>query len=323
MKRRDFITLLGGATVAWPLGAGAQQPPKIARIGYLSAGSPPPSPAFWQGMRDLGYVEGRNILVEYRWAEGKPERLPELAAELVRLKIDVLFAFGTQSALAARRVTATTPVIFHTHADPIEAGFVGSLARPGGVLSGVTLIAPELAGKRLELLQRTVPTASRVAVLVNTANPGMHSTLRNLEAAAPALQLNLQIFDARAAHELESSLTGIERGRVSALYVSLDPLFLERRTNIIERAAKERLPALFDVKEFAQAGGLMSYGPGLAASFRRMAYYVDRVLKGEKPADLPVEQPTKFELVINLKTAKALGLQFPPTLLALADEVIE
>ena len=323
MRRRDFITLLGGAAATWPLAARAQQPVKIPRIGYLSAGSPPANPAFLQGMRDLGYVEGQNVLVEYRWAEGKPARLPDLAAELIQLNPEVVFAFGTQATFAAKSVATTTPFIFHTHADPVEAGFVSSLGRPSGNLSGVTLVAPDLAGKRLELLKEAVPTASRVAVLVNTANPGMHSTLRRLEAAARTLELKLQIFDARAAHEIEGSFVAVNSERSNALYLTLDPLFLENRTRIAELAAKQRLPILFDVREFVQAGGLMSYGPNLADSFRRVAYLVDRILRGAKPADLPSEQPTKFEFVLNLKTAKALGLDIPPKLLALADEVVE
>jgi putative tryptophan/tyrosine transport system substrate-binding protein len=323
MRRREFITLLGGAVAAWPGAARGQQPAKIPRIGYLSAGSPPANLAFWKGMRDLGYAEGQNILIEYRWAEEKPERLPDLAAELIRQKVEVLFAFGTQATLAAKSAAATTPVIFHTHADPVEAGFVSSLGRPGGIFSGLTLMAPDLAGKRLQLLKEAVPAVSDVAVLVNTANPGMHSTLTHLEAAAATLKLKLQILDARAALEIEGSFVTMHRGRASALYVNLDPLFLEHRTQLVELAAKERLPTLYDVKEFVQAGGLMSYGPSLADSFRRVAYYVDRILKGAKPADLPVEQPTKFELVINLKSAKAFGLDFPSTVLARADEVIE
>jgi putative ABC transport system substrate-binding protein len=322
MNRREFITLIGGAA-AWPLAARAQQTATIPRIGYLSAGSPPANPAFWQGMRDLGYVEGQNILVEYRWAEGKPERLPDLMAELTRLKVKVVFAFGTQTTHAAKGVATTTPVIFHTHADPVEAGFVSSLGRPGGTFTGLTLMAPDLAGKRLELLKDAVPAASRMAVLVNTANPGMQSTLRRLEAAAQPLQVELQIFDARAAREIEGTFVAMDSERSGALYLTLDPLFLENRTRIAELAAKQRLPVLFDVREFVQAGGLISYGPNLADSFRRVAYYVDRILRGAKPADVPVEQPTKFELVLNLKTAGRLGLDIPPKLLALADEVIE
>jgi len=322
MRRREFIRLFSSTAVAWPLAARAQQTAKVPRIGYLSPGSPPASPAFWQGMRDLGYVEDKNIFVEYRWAEGEPARLPDLAAELIRLNVDVIFALGP-AAFAMKSAATTTPVVFTTHADPVEAGFVSSLGRPDGTFSGLTLMAPELAGKRLALLKEAVPTARSVAVLVNTANPGMQSTLRHLQAASLTLEVKLQILDARAANEVEASLARTDSRRASALYVSLDPLFLEHRARIVDWAAKERLPALYDVKEFVQAGGLMSYGPDLADLFRRVPYYVDRILKGAKPADLPVEQPTKFVLTINLKTATALGLQVPPTLLARADEVIE
>jgi putative ABC transport system substrate-binding protein len=323
IKRRAFITLLGGAAAAWPLAARAQRPAKVPRIGYLSAGSPPANQAFWQGMRELGYVESRNIVVEYGWAEGKPDRLPELTADLIRLKVEAIFAFGTQAALAAKNVATTTPVIFHTHADPVEAGFAASLARPGGILTGLTLMAPQLAGKRLALLKEAVPAASSVAVLVNTVNPGMQSTLRHLEAAARFLEVKLQMLEARTPDEVESTLGSMVSGRASALYATLDPLFLERQTRIVEFAAKERLPALYDVKPFVEAGGLMSYGPNFADSFRRVASFLDKILKGGKPADLPVEQPTEFDLVVNLKTAKALALELPPTLLARADEVIE
>jgi len=322
MRRRQFITLAGGMAV-WPLAARAQQTAKVPRIGYLSPGSPPASQAFWQGMRDLGYVEDKNIFVEYRWAEGEPARLPDLAAELTRLNVDVIFALGSQATFAVKSAAITTPVVFTTHADPVEAGFVSNLGRPDGSFSGLTLMAPVLAGKRLELLKEVVPTARSVAVLVNTANPGMQSTLRHLQAASLTLKVKLQILDARAAREVEASLARTDSRRASALYVTLDPVFLEHRARIVDLAAKERLPALYDVKEFIQAGGLISYGPDLADLFRRVPYYVDRILKGAKPADLPVEQPTKFELVLNLKTAKALGLTVSPTLLARADEVIE
>jgi len=274
-------------------------------------------------MRDLGYVEGKNIFVEYRWTEGEPTRLPDLAAELTRLNVDVIFASGTQAALAVKSAATAIPVVFITHADPVEAGLVSSLGRPGGTFSGLTLMAPELVGKRLALLKEAVPTARSVAVLVNTANPGMQSTLRHLQAAALTLEVKLQILDARAAHEVEASLARTDSRQASAVYVSLDPLFFDHRARIVDFAAKERLPALYDVKEFVQAGGLMSYGQGFADLFRRVPYYIDRILKGAKPADLPVEQPTKFELTINLKTARALDLQVPPTLLARTDEVIE
>jgi len=327
VPRREFIRIASAAVVAsrsfWPLAARAQQPKKVPRIGYLSAGSPPPNRAFWQGMREFGYVESQNILVDYRWAEGKPERLPELTADLIRLKVEVVFAFGTQAALAAKSTATTTPVIFHTHADPVEAGFAASLARPGGNLTGLTLMAPQLVGKRLALLKEALPAASSVAVLVNTTNPGMQSTLRHLEAAAQSLGVKLQILEARTPDEVESIFGSMVSHRASALYATLDPLFLDHRTRIVEFAAREQLPALYDVKPFVEAGGLMSYGPNFADSFRRVASFLDKILKGAKPADLPVLQPTRLELVINLKTSRALGLEIPPKVLALADEVVE
>jgi putative ABC transport system substrate-binding protein len=322
MRRREFITLLGGAAAAWPLAARAQRTPKVPRMGFLSAGSPPANPAFWKGMQELGYIEGQNILVEYRWAEGVPERLPGLVAELVQLNLDVIFAFGTQATLAAKNVSAT-PIVFYTHADPVEAGFVNSLARPGANFSGFTLIAPQLVGKRLELLKELVPTAASVTVLVNTANPGMQSTLGLLQTAARSVGVKLQIVEARTPREIESSFVAIARGGTGALYVGLDPLFLEQRNRIVEFAAKHRLPASYDVRPFVDSGGLMSYGPSLPNSFVRCAYFVDRILKGSKPSDLPVEQPTHFELIINLRSARALGLDVPPMLIARADAVIE
>jgi putative ABC transport system substrate-binding protein len=323
MRRREFITtFIGGAAAAWPFVARAQRTPKVPRMGFLSAGSPPANPAFWKGMRELGYIEGENILVEYRWAEGVPERLPGLVAELVQLNLDVIFAFGTQATFAAKNASVT-PIVFHTHADPVEAGFVNSLARPGTNLSGFTLIAPQLVGKRLELLKELVPTAAFVAILVNTANPGMQSTLGLLQTAALSLGVKLQIVEARSPREIESSFVAIASGGAGAIYVGLDPVFLEQRNRIVELAAKNRLPASYDVRPFVDSGGLMSYGPSLPNSFVRCAYFVDRILKGSKPPDLPVEQPTRFELIINLKSAKALGLDIPFHLQQRADELIE
>ena len=322
MRRREFVVLLGSAS-AWPLAARAQRPGKVPRMGFLSAGIPPADPAFWRAMNDLGYVEGQNILVEYRWAEGKPERLPDLVMELDQRKVDVIFIFGHQAALAAKSARITPPVVFLIHADPIDAGLVSSLARPGGNFSGVTMLAPDLAGKRLALLKEVVLATPRVAVLVNTANPGDQATVTRLQAAARPLEMELQILEARTPQQVEDSFVAMAAGHARALYVALDPLFLEHRTRIVELAAKYQLPAMYDVKAFVAAGGLMSYGPDFVDLFSRGAYFVDRILKGTKPADLPVEQPTAFKLVINLKTAKALGLMIPATLLARVDEVIE
>jgi putative ABC transport system substrate-binding protein len=324
MKRRAFVSIFGGAAVlASQLLVRAQPAPKVPRLGYLAVGLPSPSRAFLQAMHDLGYVEGQNVLVEYRGAEGKPDRLPEMAAELIRLKVDVVFASGTQATFAAKGAVVTTPVVFSVHADPVEAGFVSSLGRPGGMLSGVTLMAPELVGKRLQLLREIVPAASHIAVLVNIANPGMQSTLTRLQEVARTLETKLQIFDARDGNEVERSIAAMPAGRANALYVSLDPLFVEHRVRIVELAATKRLPALYDISDFVQAGGLMSYGPRLADVARRAAVFVDKVIKGAKPAELPVEQPTRFELVVNLKTAKALELAIPQSLLLRADEVIQ
>ena len=324
MKRRAFVSIFGGAAVlASPLLVHAQSAPKVPRLGYLAVGLPSPSRAFLEAMHDLGYVEGQNVLVEYRGAEGKPDRLPEMAAELIRLKVDVVFASGTEATFAAKGAAVTTPVVFSVHADPVEAGFVSSLGRPGGMLSGVTLMAPELAGKRLQLLREIIPAASQIAVLVNIANPGMQSTLTRLQEVARTLETKLQIFDARDGNEVERSIAAMPAGRTNALYVSLDPLFFEHRVRIVELAAMKRLPTLYDVRDFVHAGGLMSYGPRLADVAERAAVFVDKVIKGAKPAELPVEQPTRFELVINLKTAKALGIMIPQSLLLRADEVIE
>ena len=323
MRRRNFIAGLASTTAGWPLVARAQRSGKVPQMGFLSAGFPPANPAFSRAMHDLGYVEGQNILIEYRWAEGKPQRLPELAIELDQLKVDVIFIFGHQAALAAKRAGITTPVVLLIHADPVEAGLVSSLAKPGGNFSGVTMLSPDLAGKRLALLKEVVLATPTVAVLVNTANPGEQATVRRLEAAAQTLETGLQILEARTLEQVEDSFVAMAAGRARALYVAANPLFLEHRTRIVELAAKYQLPAMYDVKEFVAAGGLISYGPDFADLFSRGAYFVDRIIKGTKPADLPVEQPIAFKLVINPKTAKALGLTLPATLLARADEVIE
>jgi putative tryptophan/tyrosine transport system substrate-binding protein len=327
MIRREFITLLGGA-VAWPLAARAQQPAnKISKIGILSPGLPTPSsgPPFimLQALRELGYAEGQNLAVEFRWAGGRVDRLPELAADLVRAQVDVIFTIGYQAVLAAMKATRTIPIVFQSHVDPVGTGLVNSLARPGGNITGATLMAPDLAGKRLELIRETVPSASRVAVLINTANPGFEPTVRQTEAAAHSLGLTLQFVEARAPGELEQAFSSMVEQNVGALHVQLDPLFLAQRRALTELATRNRLPALYDVREFVEAGGLACYGPRLSEELRRIATHIQKILKGANPADVPVEQPTKFELVINLKTAKALGLTLPPTLIARADEVIE
>jgi putative ABC transport system substrate-binding protein len=329
LDRRTFIGTLTGGLLAAPLAAEGQQAAKIARIGYLSpnlAASPHLPEAFRQGLRNLGYVEGRNVVIEYRDAEGKPERLPALAAELVALKVDVIVAPGTPQALAARQATRTLPIVFATAADPVESGLVTSLARPAGNVTGLSILAPALVGKRLELLTQAVPGVSRVAVLWQ---PGGHDErtdkdiLKAAEVAARALGVQLQVVEARGPADFDRAFSDMTRARAGALTVLTGIMFLNERRRLVDLTARNRVPAVYGGRDFVHAGGLLSYGPNLADLYRRAATYVDKILKGAKPGDLPVEQPTKFELVINLKTAKALGLTIPPALLQRADQVIE
>ncbi len=329
MKRREFIAVLSGAAVAWPLGGSAQQAAKVPRIGYLTgnlASNPHTREAFLQGLRDLGYVEGRNVLIEYRDVEGKYERLPALAAELVALEVDVILAAGTPQPLAAKQATSTIPIVFAGAADPVGSGLVTSLARPGGNVTGLSLLSPELVGKCLELLKQAVPGVSRVAVLWQPGGSGERTEkdmLKGAEVAGRALGVRLQFVEARGPADFDRAFSDITRARAGALTVLASNMILGERRRLANLAAKNRLAAVYPLREFVDAGGLMAYGPDLVDVFRRAATYVDKILKGAKPADLPVEQPTRFELVINLKTAKALGLQIPPTLLTRADEVIE
>ena len=329
MRRREFISLLSGAAVAWPVAANAQQAAKIARIGYLSgslAAGPHLPEAFRQGLRDLGYVEGRNVVIEYRDAEGKLERFPALAAELVALKVDVIVASGAPQALAAKQATRTIPIVFTTSPDPVESALVASLARPGGNVTGLSFQAPELVGKRLELLKQAVPGVSLVAVLWQPGGAGERTDkdmVKEAEVAVGALGVRPQFVEARGPADLDRAFSDMTRARADALMVLGSSMFVIERRSLVALAAKHRLPAAYSARESVDAGGLMSYGPNLADLFRRAATYVDKILKGAKPGDLPVEQPTKFELVINLKTAKALGLTVAPSLLAQADEVIE
>ncbi len=329
MKRREFIAVLSGAAVAWPLGGSAQQAAKIARIGYLTgnlAANPHTREAFLQGLRDLGYIEDRNLEIEYRDVEGKYERLPALAAELVALKVDVILAAGTPQPLAAKQATRTIPIVFAGAADPVGSGLVTSLARPGGNVTGLSLLSPELVGKCLELLKQAVPGVSRVAVLWQPGGSGERTEkdmLKGAEVAGRALGVRLQFVEARGPADFDRAFSDMTRARAGALTVLASNMILGERRRLANLAAKNRLAAVYPLREFVDAGGLMAYGPDLVDVFRRAATYVDKILKGAKPADLPVEQPTRFELVINLKTAKALGLQIPPTLLTRADEVIE
>jgi len=307
----------------------AQQAAKIARIGYLAgnlAAAPRLEEALRQGLRDLGYVEGRNVVIEIRDAEGKPERLPALAAELVALKVDVIVAPNTPQALAAKQATRTLPIVFSFVADPVASGLVTSLARPGGNVTGLSSLSPELVGKRLELLTQAVPGVSRVAVLWQPGFQGERTDkdmLKGADVAARALGVRLQFVEAQGPADIDRAFSDMTRARAGALTVVGNTMFITERRRLVDLAAKNRLPAVYARREYVDAGGLMSYGSNIADLFRRTATYVDKILKGAKPADLPVEQPTKFELVINLKTAKALGLTIPPALLGRADEVIQ
>jgi putative ABC transport system substrate-binding protein len=324
MKRRDFITLLGGAA-AWPVAAGAQQPGKAARIGYLAIRAPMSADeALLQALRELNWIEGRNIVIERRFSAGNFDRLREFAAELVRLKVDAIVAVASASTQAAKDATASIPICFVNAGDPVGQGFVMSLARPGGNVTGVSFDAsPDITAKQLQLILETVPKASRVAVLWNPTSPFLRSYWSVAQAAAPALGVVLQSLEVQDASQYETAFKAIGRDRADALVVLSDSFATFHRARIAELAAEHRLPVLYGHRQYVEAGGLMSYGPSLFDVYRRAAAYVDKILKGTRPADLPVEQPTKYELVINLKTAKALGLELPPTLLARADEVIE
>jgi putative tryptophan/tyrosine transport system substrate-binding protein len=327
-----FIVTLPLSLLTAPLAAEAPQPTKVHRIGSLIAGFPPSEPDsrdpivedFRQGLRDLGYVEGQNIVIEYRYAEGRAEQLPDLAAELVRLKVDVIVAGGTAAIRAVQHATRTIPIVMAVAYDPVGEGLVASLARPGGNITGLSWLGAELPEKRLDLLKETVPQLSRIAVLANPANPAYEPQMNNLTGAARALGLQLQVMGVRRADELDTAFAVMSRAGADALIMLEDSLLLSGlRGRAVDLAAKHRLPAMYGWRRHVDAGGLMSYGPSMRDMQRRAAVYVDKILKGTKPADLPVEQPTKFELVINLKTAKALGLTIPPTLLFQADEVIQ
>jgi putative ABC transport system substrate-binding protein len=329
MDRREFVGTLAGVLVASPRATEAQQAAKVSRIGYLGlnrATNPHLLEAFRQGLRDLGYVEGRNVVIEYRDAEGKPERLPALAAELVALKVDVIVAGGTPHALAAKQATRTLPIVFIGAADPVTSGLVTSLARPGGNVTGLSFLAPELVGKRLEQLKQAVPGVSRVAVLWQPGGQGERTDkemLKEAEAAARALAVRLQFVEARGPDDFDRAFSDMTKARAGALTVLGGTMFFNERRRLVDLAAKNRLPTVYPWRGGVDAGGLMAYGPDLADLFRRAATYVDKILKGAKPGDLPVEQPTKFELIINLRTAKALGLTIAQSVLGRADEVIQ
>jgi putative tryptophan/tyrosine transport system substrate-binding protein len=327
VKRREFIMLLGGAAAAWPLGARAQQP-AIPVVGFVSSRSPNESAsavaAFRQGLTEAGYVEGQNVDLAFRWAEGQYDRLPALAADLARRQVAVIFATGgNPPAFAAKAATATIPIVFITGSDPVEVGLVASLNRPGSNVTGVSLFTSLLVAKRLELLREMVPTASTIAFLVNPNNSNAQPDTRVAQTAAGGFGQQLVVLGAGTENDIDAAFETLVQWRANALLVNTDSFFLARRTQLVALAARHAVPTIHDLREFTAAGGLMSYGTNLADAYRQGGTYVGRILKGEKPANLPVVQPTKFDLVINLKTAKALGLEIPPTLLARADEVIE
>ena len=324
MERRAFLTGTGALLLAAPLAAEAQETGKAARIGMLRQGSPPDPnvEAFKQGLRELGYVEGRNISIEYRWAEGRDERLPGLAADLVRLKVDVIVA-SSQAAVAAKQATTVIPIVMPIITDPVRLGLVASLARPGGNATGFATQNDELPGKWMELVKETLPKVSRVAVLFQPTYDG-GVQLKASEAAARSLGVRLQALKVERPDDFATAFAEVQKNRAEALIVSSSGLFYLHRTRLVEFAAKHRLPTIYHQSGFVVgSGGLMSYGPDFHDLFRRSATYVDKILKGAKPGDLPVQQPTKFEVVINLKTAKALGLTIPDSLLSRADQVIE
>src|SRR5262245_47348708 len=321
------IVMLTLSLLATPLAAEAQSPRKAHRIGFLWNSSPSLTShlleAFRHGLSERGYVEGEHFTIESRYAEGNPALLPGLAAEVVGLQVEVIVTSGAQAVQAVRQATNTIPVVMVAIGAPVEAGFVTSLARPGGNLTGLSLVAPELSGKRLELLKETVPALVHVAVLANPANPVTAVELRETQRAAQALQVQLHVMEVRSPHDLDTAFSALRSLRADALMLLLDPMFISQRARLAELTVTSRLPAMYALREDAEAGALMAYGPHFPDLFRRAATYVDKILKGAQPADLPVEQPTKYELVLNLKTARTLGLTFPPHLLVLADKVIQ
>ena len=323
-KRREFVTLLGGAAVGWPVAARAQQP-AIRAIGLLSARAPGPSElaALRQGLADSGYVEGRNVTIEYRWAEGQFDRLPALAADLIQHRVAVIIATGVTSAVAAKAATATIPLVFLAADDPVKFGLVASLSRPGGNATGVNLLTSELTTKRLELARELLPAAGTVAVLANPLSPEAEPQLNHLQAAARVIEQQLRILNASSGSEIDAAFEAVVNQRDAALLVTNDPLFISRVDQLVGLAARHAVPTIYDRRAYTVAGGLISYGTDYFDGYRKLGIYASKILNGAKPADLPVEQSTKFELVINVKTAKALRLDIPPNLLALADEVIE
>ena len=327
MRRREFISLIGGAVAAWPLAARAQQP-AIPVIGFLSARSPGESAyavaAFHQGLKEGGFIEGHNVTIEYRWAEGQYDRLPALAADLVRRQVTVIVATGgTGSSLAAKAATATIPIVFSSGDDPVKLGLVASLNRPGGNVTGMSNLITGMEGKRLGLLRELVPAATLMGVLLNPNNSPYEFQLRSVQDAAQSIGQQIHVLPASSEQDIHAAFKTIVRMQVQALLVGADPFFNGRREQLVTLATHYAIPAIYELREYAMAGGLMSYGTSLPDTYHQVGIYAGRVLKGEKPADIPVVQPTKFEFVINLRTAKAIGLDVPPMLLARVDEVIE
>jgi putative ABC transport system substrate-binding protein len=330
MRRRQFITLLGGVAAAssflWPLAARAQQSGPMPVIGYLGAASPTlgRSRALQQGLKEAGYVVGENVAIEYRWAEGEYDKLPALALELVRRQVSVLVTGGNAAAFAAKAATTTIPIVFILTEDPVHLGLVASVPKPGGSATGINVVSGELTAKRLELLHELVPTAARVSVLVNPADPtATETTLRDLEPAARAIGLKIQVLKITTSQEIHAAFAAMVRERTEALFLGSDPFFTSRRVQLATLSARHGIPLASQAREIAEAGGLVSYGANIADGFRQAGVYTGRILKGAKPADLPVMQSSKYELVINAETARMLGLTVPPTLLSIADEVIE
>jgi putative tryptophan/tyrosine transport system substrate-binding protein len=325
MKRREFITFLGSVAAAWPLAASAQS--KIPRIGFMGNSTAALEAnlvdAFREGLREHGYEEGRNIVIEYRWADGKYDQFPALVAELIAAKVDAIVTAGTPAALAVKRATTTVPLVMVAVGDPVGTGLVPSLARPGDNLTGLSSIAPDLEGKRLQLLREVVPALSHVAMFINSLNPFHVSSMNQARAAAQAMGIKLQLHDIRKSEDLDDAFATIRKERPDALLILADRVFLHNRERMMDFTKEQRLPNVNAYKELVEVGGLMSYGPSYEDMHKRAAIYIDKILKGAKPADLPIEQPSKFTFIVNLKAAKALGVTVPSQLLGLADQLIE